>query len=654
MPDETILSVMEEKRVFYPSADFSKKAHVRGMEEYERLYRYSVNDPVGFWQEQAEELHWFKRWDTVFRYTERPFVKWFEGGKLNVAYNCLDRHLGTWRRNKAAIVWESECGDSEVYTYQQLHYEVCRFANVLKKYGLGKGDRVAIYMPMIPELAISMLACARIGAIHSIVFGGFSAKALQKRINDCEAKMLITADGSYRKGKIVTMKQNADEAIGECPSIRKVIVVRRTHSETMMKQGRDVWWDEEIGAPDIKPECGAEWMDGEDSLFILYTSGTTGTPKGVLHTTAGYLVYALMTTKYVFDLKDEDTFWCTADIGWITGHTYAIYGPLAYGATSIMFEGVPSHPNPDRFWEIVEKYKVTVFYTAPTVIRSLMVEGVEWPKRHDLSSLRLLGSVGEPINPEAWMWYYTVIGQEKCPIVDTWWQTETGGIMITPLPGATPLHPGSATRPFFGIVPAIYGEDGREVGPNQGGYLVIKQPWPAIARTVWGNPERYKEVYFSKFSDAYLTGDGAKRDSQGNFWIMGRIDDVIKVSGHRIGSMEVESALVGHGSVAEAAVVSIPHEIKGESIYAFVTLEKGVQKSDDLRKSLIAQVASELGPVAKPEKIQFADALPKTRSGKIMRRVLKAIAEGKPKEELGDTTTLADPGVVDTLVRERV
>jgi acetyl-CoA synthetase len=650
---ENIISIMDEKRVFYPSPEFSRNAAIKSMEDYEHLYKWSISDPISFWQEQAQQLHWFKRWDSVFRYTEWPFVKWFEGGKLNVSYNCLDRHLMTWRRNKAAIIWESECGHSRIYTYQHLHDKVCRFANVLKKYGIQRGDRVAIYMPMIPELVISMLACARIGAIHSVVFGGFSAKALQKRINDCSAKMLITADGSYRKGKVVTLKQNADEAIGECPTMSRVIVVRRTHGETMMKPGRDLYWDDEIYAPDIKPLCDPEWMDGEESLFILYTSGTTGTPKGTLHTTAGYLLYAYLTTKYVFDIKDEDSFWCTADIGWITGHTYGCYGPLSMGATMVMFEGVPNYPNPDRFWEIVEKYAVTIFYTAPTVIRSLMAEGDEWTTKRDLSSLRLLGSVGEPINPQAWIWYYTKIGHERCPIVDTWWQTETGGAMITPMPGATPLHPGSATRPFFGIVPAVYGEDGKELGPNEGGNLVIKQPWPAIARTVWGNPERYKEVYFSRYSDAYLTGDGAKKDADGNFWIMGRIDDVLKVSGHRIGTMEVESALVSHKAVAEAAVVPMPHEIKGEAIYAFVTLEKGVQKSENLKQALAAHVVQEVGSIAKPDFIQFADALPKTRSGKIMRRILKAIAEGKSKEDLGDTTTLADPSVVDTLIGQR-
>jgi acetyl-CoA synthetase len=646
--------MMEETRTFYPSREFSEKAHIKSMEEYEQMYQRSILDPVGFWAEQAEQLHWFKKWDTVFKYTEKPFVKWFEGSKINVAYNCLDRHLTTWRKNKAAIIWESESGHSITYTYQDLHREVCRFANVLKKKGVAKGDRVSIYMPMIPELAIAMLACARIGAIHSIVFGGFSPNALQKRIIDSEAKVLLTSNASYRKGKVLEMKHAADQALDGCPSVQSVVVVHRADQDTNMVEGRDSWWHDEMDSPDISSTCEAEQIDGEDPLFILYTSGTTGTPKGVLHTTAGYLLYTYLTTKLIFDMKDEDTYWCTADIGWITGHSYIVYGLLANGATSLMYEGVPTYPGPDRFWEICEKYKVSVFYTAPTAIRALMREGDEWPKKHDLSSLRLLGSVGEPINPEAWMWYYKVIGQDRCPIVDTWWQTETGGIMITPLPGATPLKPGSATRPFFGVEPAVFREDGTEADANEGGYLVIKQPWPSMARTVWKNPDRYKEVYWSKFPGVYFAGDGAKKDADANFWIMGRIDDVINISGHRIGTMEVESALVSHDAVAEAALVPIPHDLKGQALYAFVTLKEGIEKSDDLKAQLIGHVAHEIGPIAKPEKIQFADALPKTRSGKIMRRILKAIAEGKTKEEIGDTTTLADPSVVDTLVAERV
>lgn len=652
--EETITSMMHETRRFEPPQEFREKAHIKSIQQYEEMYKRSVEDPGGFWAEMAEQIDWFKKWDSVFHHTEKPFVKWFEGGKLNISYNCLDRHLSTWRRNKTAIIWEGEPeGDSKTLAYEELHREVCKFANVLKKNGIHKGDRVAIYLPMIPELAIAMLACARIGAIHSIVFGGFSANALKKRIQDSEAKLLVTSDGSFRKGKVIPLKKNADEALLECPSIEKVIVVKRTSCKVKMKRGRDAWWSSEISAPDIGRECPCEEIGAEDSLFILYTSGTTGTPKGELHTQGGYLVYVHNTFKYIFDVKDEDTFWCTADIGWITGHSYIIYGPLSNGATTVMFEGIPTYPKPDRFWDIIEKYKVTVFYTAPTAIRALERLGNKWPEGKDLSSLRLLGTVGEPINPEAWMWYHDVIGKGRCPIVDTWWQTETGGILITPLPGAMTLKPGSASRPFFGILPAIYRENGTEAAPNEGGYLVIKKPWPSIARTIWGNPGRYRETYYSKFPDVYLTGDGAKVDEDGDYWIMGRLDDVINVSGHRIGTAEVESALVSHKSVAEAAVVPVPHEIKGQALYAFVTLKEGVEKSDDLKLALVDHVAKDIGHIAKPEKIQFADAMPKTRSGKIMRRILKGIAEGKSKKELGDTTTLADASVVDALIQGR-
>lgn len=645
---QTFESLAHEKRKFYPTKEFSEKAHIKSLQEYQEIYKRSLEDLEGFWAEQAENLDWFEKWHTVFRYTEKPFVKWFEGGKLNVSYNCLDRHLKTWRKNKAAIIWEGEDETNKTFTYEELYIEVCKFANVLKKRGIKKNDRVCIYLPMIPELAISMLACSRIGAIHSIVFGGYSAESLKNRINDCEAKMLITSDGSLRKGKVLPMKENADLILKDCQSIESVIVVERTKNKINMEKNH-FWWHEEM--KDAALECLAEPMDSEDSLFLLYTSGTTGKPKGVLHTQAGYLLYVYLTFKWIFDIKEEDTYFCTADIGWITGHSYIVYGPLANGATSIIFEGMPLYPNPDRLWKIVEKYKITIFYTAPTAIRALAKEGNEWPKKHDLSSLRLLGSVGEPINPEAWIWYHNVIGQGKCPIVDTWWQTETGGILIAPLPGAFPLKPGSATKSFFGIDAAVFREDGTEADVNEGGYLVIKRPWPSMERTIWGDPERYKQTYFSKFPDIYFTGDGAKKDEDNDFWLMGRVDDVINISGHRIGTAEVESALVAHEAVAEAAVVPIPHEIKGQSLYGFVILKKGYESSEELKSSLTEQVKKEIGPIAKPEKIQFAGSLPKTRSGKIMRRILKAIAEGK--SDVGDTTTLADPKVVETLLKER-
>jgi len=652
MPEkETILSMMKEKRIFYPPKQFSKKAHIKSLKEYEKIYDYSIKYPEKFWAEKAKQLHWFKKWKRVFRYTKKPFVKWFEGGKLNVSYNCLDRHLTTWRKNKAAIIWEGEPGDSETYTYEELHREVCKFANVLKKKKIKKGDRVCIYMPMIPSLAISMLACARIGAIHSIVFGGYSAKALRTRIDDSKAKLLITTDGYFRKGETICSKDVVDEALKGCKTIKNVIVYQRAKNKIKMKKDRDSWWHEEMNAKNMSPECKPAIMDAEDPLFILYTSGTTGTPKGELHTTAGYLVYVYQTTKWVFDLREEDTFWCTADIGWVTGHSYIIYGPLANGATSVMFEGVPNYPQPDRFWEIVDKYKVNIFYTAPTVIRALEKEGTKWVNKHDLSSLRLLGSVGEPINPEAWMWYYKNIGKSKCPIVDTWWQTETGGILITPLPGAIPLKPGSATKPFPGIVADVLKENGKKAKTNEGGYLVIRKSWPAITRTVWGNPKRYIKTYFSKFKNIYLTGDSAKIDKDGYFWIMGRLDDVIKVSGHRLGTAEIESGIVSHPAVAESAIVPFHHPIKGEAIYAFVILKEGIKKTEKLKEDIRNQVAKTIGSIAKPDKIQFADALPKTRSGKIMRRILKAIVE---KTDTGDITALADPSVVKILIKERL
>ncbi|TFH37109.1 MAG: acetate--CoA ligase, partial [Dehalococcoidia bacterium] len=562
-----------------------------------------------------------------------------------------DRHLTTERKNKAAIIWEGEpVGERRTYTYQDMYYEVCRFANVLKKHGVKKGDRVSIYLPMIPELPIALLACARIGAIHSVIFGGFSAEALRDRIQDCGSDTVICCDGYYRSGKVVGSKANADIAMADCPDVKRAFVVKRAGADVPMVEGRDHWWHEEVSAPDISAVCEPEWMDAEDPLFILYTSGSTGKPKGVLHTTAGYLVYVTQTFKWVFDYRDEDTFWCTADIGWVTGHSYIVYGPLCSGATSLMFEGVPTFPKPDRFWEIVEKYRVNIFYTAPTALRALMREGDSWVNKRDLSSLRLLGTVGEPINPEAWMWYYTVVGKSRCPIVDTWWQTETGGILVTPLPGAMSLKPGSASFPFPGVELEILREDGTPVGTNEGGYLVIKQPWPGLMRRVYGDDKRFKETYFVRFPGVYTTGDGARRDEDGFYWLMGRIDDVINVSGHRIGTAEVESALVSHPKVAEAAVVGMPHEIKGQGIYAYVTLNAGEEKTDALKKELVAHVRKEIGPIALPDVIQFADGLPKTRSGKIMRRVLVKIAAGDIGN-LGDTSTLADPSVVDDLVK---
>lgn len=651
---KTITSMMEETRKFPPSKEFSEKAHIKSLAEYQKLYKRSLEDPEGFWGELAENLDWYKKWEKVLDYSfkDKIFIKWFIGGKLNATVNCLDRHLKTHRRNKAALIWEGEPGDSRTYTYQQLHTEVCKFANVLKKKGVKKGDRVTIYMPMIPELPIAMLACARIGAIHSIVFGGFSADSLKDRIQDAQASVLITTDASYRGGRVIGLKINADAALEQCPSVKSVIVYNRTNTKVDMKPGRDFWWHEEMAAPDIKGEFPPEIMDAEDPLFILYTSGSTGKPKGVLHTTAGYLLYVLTTFKWIFDYKDEDVFWCTADIGWVTGHSYIVYGPLAAGATSLMFEGVPNYPQPDRFWQIVEKYRVNIFYTAPTALRAMMRDGDKWPLARDLSSLRLLGTVGEPINPEAWMWYYKIIGQERCPIVDTWWQTETGGALITPLPGAIAIKPGSATKPFPGVEAAVIREDGSPAEVNEGGYLIIKRPWPGMMRTVYGQHERFKETYFVQFPGMYFTGDGARVDEDGDFWLMGRVDDVINVSGHRIGTAEVESALVSHPAVAEAAVVGMPHEIKGQGIYAFVTVKAGQEKSEELRKALVAHVRKEIGPIATPDKIQFADALPKTRSGKIMRRILKKIAAGEVRD-LGDTTTLADPSVVQTLIAER-
>ncbi len=648
--------LLAEKRTFPPPGEISKKAHIKSIEEYEKIYKRSVEDPEGFWGEMAEkQLTWFKKWDKVLEYSfEKPEIKWFQGGKLNAAYNCLDRHINTSTRNKAAIIWEADDGHYKTYTYQQLYYEVNRFANVLKKHGVARGDRVTIYLPMIPELVISMLACARIGAIHSIVFGGFSSQALMDRIQDCKAKIVVTADRGVRGGRQVPLKANADVAVQECPTVEKMIVVKRV-DDIDMEPGRDLWWDDEMRAGDIENFCEPEQMDAEDPLFILYTSGSTGKPKGVLHTTGGYLLYTNLTFKWIFDYHEEDIHFCTADIGWVTGHSYIVYGPLSEGATSLMFEGVPTYPNPGRFWEICDKHQVDIIYTAPTVIRALMREGPDWVKKYDLSSLRILGTVGEPINPEAWMWYYLHVGKEKLPVVDTWWQTETGGILITPLPGAMTLKPGSANRPFPGVVPRVLKEDGSPAGANEGGYLVIEKPWPGMIRGTFGDPEhkRVKEVYFSRFPGKYLTGDGARVDEDGDYWLMGRIDDVINISGHRLGTAEVESALVSHDAVAEAAVVGFPHEIKGEGIYVYVTLKEGVQPSDELKKTLVGHVRTVIGPIATPDKLQFAPGLPKTRSGKIMRRILRKIAWGQV-EELGDTSTLADPSVVDNLVKDRL
>jgi len=643
-----IESILHEERVFYPPMSFADRAHIKLMAELEALRTEASADPEGFWARFAEsELHWFKKWDTVFKW-EAPHAEWFVGGQINISYNCLDRHLPTWRRNKAALIWEGEPGDTRTLTYQQLHSEVCRFANVLKNIGVGKGDRVALYMPLIPELAISMLACARIGATHSVVFGGFSSTALVDRINDAQCTAVVTADGGWRRGNEVKLKTAVDEALKETPSVKSCVVVRRTGSKIQMESGRDHWWHELMDAVDTN--CPAEELDSEHPLFILYTSGTTGKPKGILHTTGGYLLQAHLTTKWIFDIKDEDIYWCTADIGWVTGHSYVVYGPLSNGATALMYEGAPNWPEPDRFWDIIEDHRVNILYTAPTAIRAFIKWGEQWPLKHDLSSLRLLGTVGEPINPEAWMWYHRVIGKERCPIVDTWWQTETGGIMITPLPGATPTKPGSATKPFPGIEADVVTRDGKSVGPNEGGYLVITRPWPGMLRTIYGDDERYRQQYWSQIEAVYFAGDGARKDQDGYFWIMGRIDDVINVAGHRLGTAEIESALVSHEAVAESAVVARPDDLKGSAIVAFVTLAGGSTPTDPLKEELRQHVAHEIGALAKPDDIRFADALPKTRSGKIMRRLLREIATSG--SVAGDVTTLEDFSVLEKLRSE--
>jgi acetyl-CoA synthetase len=626
------------------------------MAQYRALYNESIRQPEKFWGRAArEELVWFKPWKKVLQW-KLPNAKWFVGGRLNVSYNCLDRHLGTPVANKAALIWEGEPaapgipGEQRTYTYKQLHHEVCVFANVLKRNGLKKGDRVIIYLPMVPEAAIAMLACARLGAIHSVVFGGFSAQSVADRIFDCQAKLVVTADGGFRRGSVVPLKKSVDEALtlkdGDghllAKTIEKVIVLRRANNEIHIQEGRDVWWHRE--SEYVQAHCPAEQMDSEAPLFILYTSGSTGKPKGILHSTGGYLLEAKMTSKYVFDLRPEDVYWCTADVGWVTGHSYVVYGPLANGATSLMYEGAPNYPEPDRFWRIVARHGVTILYTAPTAIRAFMKWGVEWPNKHDLTSLRLLGTVGEPINPEAWMWYHEVIGHKRCPIVDTWWQTETGGIMITPLPGATPTKPGTATLPFFGVVAEVVDDKGNPVPKNSGGKLVIRKPWPGMLRGIWGDPKRFMETYWSEVKGSYFTGDGCRQDKDGYFWIVGRIDDVLNVAGHRIGTAEVESALVSNPLVAEAAVVGRPDDLKGHALVAFVTLKTGVHPGPSIREDLRAHVAREIGPVAKPDDIRFAEALPKTRSGKIMRRLLKQIAAGENVK--GDTTTLEDFNVL--------
>ena len=652
MSQPTIESILQEKRLFPPSAEFSQKAHIKSLDEYQQLYDKAKADPQKFWADLAEtELHWFQKWDTVLDW-QPPFAKWFVGGKINISYNCLDRHLTTWRRNKAALIWEGEPGDSRTLTYAQLHREVCQFANVLKQLGVQKGDRVGIYMPMIPEAAIAMLACARIGAVHSVVFGGFSAEALRDRLIDGEAKLVVTADGGWRKDAIVPLKDQVDKALanGAVPTVNDVLVVKRTGQQIHMEPERDHWWhDLQKG---ISADCPAEPMDSEDMLFILYTSGSTGKPKGVVHTTAGYNLYTHMTTQWIFDLQDTDVYWCTADVGWITGHSYIVYGPLSNGATTLMYEGAPRGSNPGAFWDVIEKHGVNIFYTAPTAIRAFIKMGEDHPKARNLSSLRLLGTVGEPINPEAWMWYHRVIGGERCPIVDTWWQTETGGIMITPLPGAIPTKPGSATLPFPGILTDIVNLDGTSVGDNQGGYLVVKHPWPGMMRTVYGDPDRFRRTYWEHIPPkdgqyVYFAGDGARKDEEGYYWVMGRVDDVISVAGHRLGTMEIESALVSHPAVAEAAVVGKPDELKGEEVFAFVTLEGNQAASDELAKELKQHVVNEIGAIARPGEIRFTDALPKTRSGKIMRRLLRNLAAGQ--EVAGDTSTLEDRSVLDKL-----
>ena len=656
-PQESILSLQKEAAVFPPSASFSSKALVSSQVQYQALYDRSLKDSHGFWLEQAlKELSWFKKPTETLKYTWESAKRivnhtWFADGELNVSYNCLDRHLLNGNQDRVAILWQGE-KDEEVrsLTYSELHQLVCQFANILESKGLKKGDRVCIYMPMVPEAAVALLACARIGAIHSVVFAGFSAESIKNRIQDSENRMVLTADIGFRAGKTLALKSIVDEALKECPTVEQVIVLKRGEGKVDMKPGRDSWWHEETAKAPFGHDPAV--MKAEDPFFILYTSGSTGKPKGVLHTTAGYLLHAALTHKYIFDYHPGDVYWCTADIGWVTGHSYMVYGPLANGATTLMFEGVPNFPDPGRFWQVVEKHKVNIFYTAPTAIRALMREGEAWPKKYKLDSLRVLGSVGEPINPEAWLWYRHNVGRDQCPVVDTWWQTETGGILIAPFPGAHSLKPGSASRPFFGVEPVVLRDDGTECGPNEGGKLCIKRPWPGIMRTTWGDHDRFMDVYFSTFPNVYFTGDGCRVDLEGDYWLLGRVDDVVNISGHRLGTAEVESALVSHPKVSEAAVVGYPHDIKGQALYAYVTLKEGVTLAEDLKKELVQHVRKEIGPLAQPDKIQFAEGLPKTRSGKIMRRILRKIAENDTGN-LGDVTTLADPSVVSKLVEGR-
>ncbi|HYS07682.1 MAG TPA: acetate--CoA ligase [Myxococcales bacterium] len=640
------------ERVINASAEFSKKARTKSLEQYRALYDRSISNPDGFWAEHAERITWNKKWSTVSKWDfNTAKIEWFIGGKLNASVNCLDRHLSGARRNKPALIWEGDSPEeSRTLTYADVHRETCKFANALKKVGVKKGDRVTIYLPMVPELAISMLACARIGAIHSVVFGGFSAESLKNRIQDCSSEVVITADGGYRGGRIVPLKQTTDDALKECPDVKTVVVLKRTGKEVPFTQGRDRWWHDLVkGVPE---ECEPEQMDAEDPLFILYTSGSTGKPKGVMHTTGGYMVFVSLTHEQIFDIREEDIYWCTADCGWVTGHSYVVYGPLSNGATSVMFEGVPQYPDWGRFWDVIDKYKVTIIYTAPTAIRAIAREGEAPVKARSRKSLRLLGTVGEPINPEVWLWYYNVVGDGRCPVVDTWWQTETGGILITPLPGATPLKPGSATLPFFGVEPTVVDDQGKVLEGPCTGNLCISRPWPGMMRGVFGDPDRFRKTYFTSFPGRYFTGDGCRRDEDGYYWITGRVDDVINVSGHRLGTAEVESALVSHHDVAEAAVVGFPHDIKGQGIYAYVTLKQGVQPTDALRAELVQHVRKGIGPLASPDVIHWAPGLPKTRSGKIMRRILRKIAADE-FDALGDTSTLADPAVVDNLVKEK-
>jgi acetyl-CoA synthetase len=649
--------VADEPIVITPSPEFSKNAYFKNLGEYEDTYKRSVEDPEGYWAERADQaLAWTKKWDKVLEWSFDPIpsIKWFQGGELNASYNCLDRHVLAGKGDKAAIIFEGDPGDTKTYTYKELLDEVCKFANVLKKHGVKKGDRVAFYMPMIAELPVVMLACARIGAIHMMVFGGFSADALKSRIDNCGAKVLICADKGWRGKKNTASKTNADIAISGETTVEKVIVVKRVDGDVPMTEGRDVWFHEEMAAADITADCPPVPVDAEHPLFILYTSGSTGTPKGVVHSTGGYLLFAHDTFKFTFDCHDEDIHFCTADIGWITGHSYIVYGPLAAGATSVLFEGLPTYPEPDRYWQVVEKHKASIIYTAPTVIRSLMGQGDEWVDKHDMPTLRVMGSVGEPIDANSWKWYYDKVGKGRCPLVDTWWQTETGGLMIVPLPGATPLKPASAGRPFFGVQTQVLKDDGTPADVGEDGHLVITAPWPGMIRGTWGDVEgkRFREVYFSMFKGVFTTGDGCAIDKDGDHWLKGRIDDVLNVSGHRIGTSDVEGALVSHPKVAEAAVVGYPHAIKGTGIYAYVTLNSDVEPSDDLKKELAVHVRKVVGPIATPDKMQFAPGLPKTRSGKIMRRILRKVAEGDT-DNLGDTSTLADPAVVEDLKANR-